>query len=146
MKNFGVWAVFGFLFFSMGINAQNSEMTEAEKLSYYEQRAKEDATYEQSFTADDPEDEEDFWEDQKTYERNLKKRDKKAYKAYMKGKRAAYAEHEAHCDNHCHHSEHYHYHASFYYHDHNNYYRSYPSRTTIGAGVRIGAPRVRIGL
>ena len=134
------------LFSFAGSIAQEVESTEQEKLTYYEQRAKEDAKFEQSQELAEVE-EEEFWESQKDYERQLKKRDKKAYKAYMKGKRDAYAEHRSHCDAHCHHSEHYHTHASFYYyHNEPHRYRSYSSGTTIRTGVGISAPSVRIGL
>tara|TARA_R110000751_G_scaffold105189_3_gene201111 strand:+ start:4395 stop:4835 length:441 start_codon:yes stop_codon:yes gene_type:complete len=134
------------LFSFIGSIAQEVESTEKEKLTYYEQRAKEDAQFEQSQELAEAE-EEEFWESQKEYERELKKRDRKAHKAYMKGKRDAYAEHREHCDSHCHHSQHYHTHASFYYYHNDHYsYRSYPRRTTVRTGLGISAPSVRIGL
>ncbi|PKB44726.1 hypothetical protein AX016_2948 [Cellulophaga sp. RHA19] len=124
--------------------AQEKEPTEKEKLSYYEQRAKQDAAYEQS-TEVALEDEEEFWEDQKAYEKNLRKRDKKAYRAYMRGKRDAYAEHAEHCNSHCHHSDYYHSHTTYYY-SYNNYRRAPRRSTVVRTNVGIRVPSVRIGL
>ena len=134
------------LFTAAGTIAQVVEATEQEKLSYYEERAKEDAQFEQSQELAEHE-EEEFWKSQKDYESRLKKRDKKAYRAYIKGKRDAYAEHQDHCNAHCHHSEHYHTHASFYYYHNDSYrYRSYPRGTTIRTGIGVRAPNLSIGL
>ncbi|NNF19456.1 MAG: hypothetical protein HKN61_06730 [Flavobacteriaceae bacterium] len=121
------------------------EQTEEDRISYYEERGREDAIYEQNLTTKEEADEADFWEDQEAYEKELKARDRKAHRAYMKGKRDAYKEHYAYCDHHCHHGSHYYSHATFYYH---GYYRSYdrPSRTRVNTGIRIGTPSVRIGL
>ena len=146
MKRIHFFSLAAMFLISAGLSAQEATPSEDEKLSYYEQRAKEDAQFEQSQELA-AEEEEEFWDSQKEYERKLKKRDKKAYKAYMKGKRDAYAEHRNHCDDHCHHSSHYHAHASFYYYNHNHYrYRSYPHRTTVSTRIGISAPSVRIGL
>jgi basic membrane lipoprotein Med (substrate-binding protein (PBP1-ABC) superfamily) len=134
------------LFTATGTIAQELESTEQEKISYYEQRAKEDAQFEQSQELAEQE-EEEFWESQKEYESRLKKRNKRAYRAYMKGKKDAYAEHRGHCDTHCHHSEQYHAHASFYYYNNDPYrYRNYNRGTTIRTGIGVRAPSVRIGL
>lgn len=146
MKRLPFFSLAILLFSFVGLKAQEVESTEQEKLTYYEQRAREDAQFEQSHELVE-EEEEEFWESQQDYEKQLKKRDKKAYKAYMKGKRDAYAEHRSHCDHHCHHSDHYHTHASFYYYHSEPYrYRSYSRGTTIRTGVGISAPSVRIGL
>ncbi|MBJ6368315.1 hypothetical protein [Snuella sedimenti] len=119
--------------------------TKVDKTSYYEKRALEDAKYEQQFKADNEEEELAFWEDQKTYEAELKARDRKAYRAYMRRKRKAYAEHYGHCDHHCHHSGHYYHHATFYYYGYNRYhYERYPRSST--TRVSIGTPKVRLGL
>lgn len=111
MKIFKTTLVLIILGFSSMISAQNetaSKETKEDKMSYYEKRALEDAKYEQQFQADNKAEEETFWEEQKSYEKELKRKDRKAY---MKGKRDAYAEHY----DHCHHSEHYYHHATFYY-------------------------------
>lgn len=122
--------------------------TKVEGKTYYEQRALEDAKYEQEFAAETEADEKEFWDDQKQYEKDLKKRDRKAYRAYMKGKKDAYAEHYEHCDNHCHHSDHYYSHATFYYYGYNDrrYYRQSPRGTSVRTNVRLSTPRVRVGI
>ncbi|WP_411767660.1 hypothetical protein [Winogradskyella sp. A3E31] len=127
-------------------STSESEQT-IDKKTYYEQRAKEDAKFEQQFKAESKDEEEQFWEDQKDYEKELKRRDRAAYRAYMQGKRDAYAEHYNHCNSHCHHNEYYYYHASYYHHGYRTYYyERYPRRsTTISTGVRINTPRVKIG-
>lgn len=119
-----------------------------DKKTYYQKRAAEDAKYEQEFVAENKEEEDTFWDEQKEYEEDLKKRDRKAYRAYMQGKKDAYAEHYDHCNNHCHHSHGYYQHASFYYYGYNNYYyERYPKqRSTISTGVRVNAPSVRLGI
>lgn len=143
MKYKGVMTVMLALVVSASVSAQESNEKEQDQLSYYEQRAKEDAIYEQSLATNNEDDEKDFWKDQKQYEKDLRKRDKEAYKAYMKGKRDAYAEHEEHCDDHCHHSRQYYSHAHFYY----TYYDyQYPRRTYVGTGLRVSSPRVGISI
>jgi hypothetical protein len=131
---------------SFSINAQDSDFED--KKSYYEKRALEDAKYEQEFNAVNENEEEAFWEEQKDYEKDLKKRDRKAYRAYIKGKRDAYAEHYDHCDSHCHHGHHYYHHASFYYYRYDGYYYNrYPSRrSTISSRFRLNTPNVSLGL
>ncbi|MGM5470079.1 hypothetical protein ACS386_07350 [Flavobacteriaceae bacterium LMO-SS05] len=146
MKTFKMTMVFLSLCAMGTTHAQNKDKTDkvVDKESYYEQRAEEDAKYEQKFTADSKKDEQQFWEDQKNYEKDLKKRDRKAYRAYMNGKRDAYAEHYNHCDHSCHHSDYYYNHASFYYHRY-YYYDRYPNRNSTSTSVRIGTPSVRLG-
>ena len=132
--------IFGF---SFAIYAQEKDS----KVSYYQARAEEDAKFEQQFKAEDKEDEEKFWKEQKRYEKDLKKKDKVAYNAYMEGKRDAYREHYGHCDHHCHHSDHYYSHATFYYYGyHDHYYYRRPASSGISTNVRIGTPTVRLGL
>lgn len=137
--------------FSFTIHAQEAEATTQTKLdkeSYYKKRAAEDAEYEQQFKAENKKEDEAFWEDQKAYEKELKQNDRKAYRAYIKGKKDAYAEHYEHCNSHCHHGDHYYSHASFYYYRYNNYhYNRYPERrATIRSNVRVNTPSLRVGL
>ncbi|WP_340066432.1 hypothetical protein [Ascidiimonas aurantiaca] len=135
------------LFWSPAVFAQSAEEpSPQDKTSYYENRAREDAAFEQRFSAKSEEEEDKFWKEQKAYEKNLKKRDRKAYRAYMRGKRAAYREHIEHCDAHCHHSAFYYEHASFYYHGYHGYGRRYPATHGVRARVRLGTPAIRIGL
>ncbi|MET6991197.1 hypothetical protein [Sediminicola arcticus] len=144
MKQIQTLMALGLFIGSFSAFAQNEEGNEEQKLSYYEQRAQQDATYEQELRTENEEEAEEFWEDQQAYEKDLKKRDKRAYKAYMKGKRDTYQEHACHC-NHDHHSAHFYYYADYYYSS-PRYYRSSPRRSTISTGVRVGAPRVRLGI
>ena len=135
--------------FSLTIQAQDAQIenkTTIDKKSYYEKRALEDAQYEQQFTAKTKAEEKAFWKAQKTYEKDLKRKDKKAYKAYLKGKEDAYAEHYQHCDHHCHHSDHYYSHASFYYYRYDTNYRRQPQPSTINTQIRVNTPGVSLGL
>ena len=127
------------------VKAQENDQTDTmDKMSYYEQRAKQDAEFEQSLDVANEEDEKDIWKDQKKYEKDLRKRDKEAYRAYMKGKRDAYAEHADHCGQHCHHSAHYYHHAHFYY-SYSNYH--HPRRNVaIRSGVQIASPRIGVSI
>lgn len=136
---------------SFATNAQEHKASDkkiAEKKSYYQQRAIEDAKYEQQFSAETKAEEEAFWKEQDDYEKNLKQNDKKAYRAYMKEKKDAYAKHYEHCNHHyCHHSDYYYHHASFYYYGYSGYYSErYPRRSTASTKVSIGTPSVRLGL
>ncbi|MDO7172679.1 hypothetical protein [Mariniflexile sp. AS56] len=122
--------------------------TKVDKQSYYQNRAYEDAKYEQQFVAETKAEEEAFWKEQQAYEKDLKRQDKKAHKAYVKGKKDAYKSHYSHCDSHCHHSASYYGHASFYYYGyHEHYNQRYPRRSSsVSAGVRVATPNVRVGL
>lgn len=134
---------------SFSLQAQNNQIkdsTNISKSSYYRQRAIEDAKFEQQFEAKNKAEEDAFWEDQENYEKKLKRNDRKAYRAYMKGKRDAYAEHYEHCD-HEHHSHDYYTHASFYYYRYEDpYYYHHPHRTTYSTNVRVSTPSIRLGL
>ncbi|MCB4809569.1 hypothetical protein LG651_15040 [Tamlana sp. 62-3] len=137
------------LVITTSLTAQETEAaseTTISKQDYYTQRAAQDAKFEQEFKASNHDEEETFWEEQEAYEKDLKKRDKKAYRAYMKGKKAAYAEHYENCNNHCHHSENYYHHASFYYYRYDSYYYNQPRRSTVGISTRVSTPRISVGL
>jgi hypothetical protein len=111
------------------------------KENYYNKRAKEDAKFEQEFTATSKAEDKKFWKEQKQYEKELKKRDQVAHKAYMKGKRDAYAEHSDHCNSYCNHGYYYQYHVNYYYHSNYRYERTYnrrPNRTR----VQISTPSI----
>jgi Ni/Co efflux regulator RcnB len=85
-----------------------------------------------------------FWKEQKAYEKELSKRDEVAHKAYMQGKRDAYAEHDKHCENH-NHGYYYRHHVSYYYYnDHHYERRSYrkPNRTRIN----VRTPSISLGI
>jgi hypothetical protein len=139
--------VLGFSSVKGAQEAAISKEPKEDKMSYYQKRALEDAKYEQQYQADTKVEDEDFWEEQKAYEKELKSNDRKAYKAYMQGKRDAYQEHYSHCNNHCHHSDYYYHHATFYYYGYNRYYyERRPSSIGISTSTRIGTPSVRLGL
>ncbi|MEB8327976.1 hypothetical protein OO009_01305 [Flavobacteriaceae bacterium KMM 6897] len=144
MKQIQTLIAIGLFIGSFSAFAQHEEGNGEQKITYYEQRAQDDAKYEQELRAGNEDEAEEFWEDQQAYEKDLKKRDKRAYKAYMKGKRDAYQEHAEHCHHHQH-SAHFYYYADHYYSS-PRYYRSSPRRSTIRTGVRVSAPRVRLGI
>ncbi len=145
MRKVIIWFLPIVLMGSTNLIAQEAA-TEKEKRSYYEQRAREDAAYEQSLSLEE-EEASDFWEDQQRYEKELKKKDRMAYRAYMRGKKDAYAEHYRHCDHHCQHGRHYYYHATFYYQGyHQDYYYRPSRRSHIRTGVGVGIPSVRVGI
>lgn len=132
------------IFFLFGMLNSQENKTEKVKLSkeaYYENRAKEDAKFEQQFRPKSKKEERKFWKEQKSYEKDLKERDEEAYEAYMQGKRDAYREYRNHCNNNCHHSHYYHSQTSFYYRY--EYYRQ--PRYSSGTSIRVGTPRIRIG-
>lgn len=117
---------------------EKEEVSKEDVKSYYQKRAKEDAKFEQELNAKSKSEDKKFWKEQKQYEKELKKRDEVAHKAYMKGKRDAYANHASHCDNHCNHGYYYQYHANYYYHSNYRYERGYergyhrrPKRTSV---------------
>jgi hypothetical protein len=112
-------------------------------LSYYEQRGAEDANYEVQFKSGSKRGEESFWQEQKQYEINLKEDNRRAYRAYMQGKKDAYAEHHYRCDGHYYRSDSVYQYAEFYYYqyDRRNYERS-SANTQIG--VRAPSVRLRI--
>lgn len=151
MKSFKTTVFIIALSLSFVAQAQETDAsteTKTDKKTYYQKRAAEDAKFEQEFKAETKTEEEQFWKDQKAYEKDLKKRDRKAYKAYMQGKKDAYAEHYEHCNHHCHHSDHYYHHATFYYYRYDNgyYYNRYPRRSSVNTRVSIGTPNVRLGI
>lgn len=146
-KTFIFILAFGISFIT---NAQKPKTHNEKKLSkesYYKKRALEDATYEQQFSAETKAEEETFWKEQKKYETNLKRNDRKAYRAYIKGKEDAYFSHYENCNNHCHHSDYYYHHASFYYYGYERYYyERYPHRNTIRTNIQLRTPSARLGL
>lgn len=148
IKTLGFILVIGTSIITNAQDSKDSDQKIIDKESYYQKRASEDAQFEQQFKAETKTEEEAFWKEQKDYERNLKQEDRKAHRAYMKGKKDAYASHYEHCDNHCHHSENYYHHATFYYYRYDGYYYDrYPrNRSTISTNVRVSTPRVSLGL
>ncbi|MCL6267003.1 hypothetical protein [Flagellimonas myxillae] len=78
--------------------------THVQGLRFYEQLAQRDASYEWGLHKLEALDEQDYWTDQRNYERHLGKANFPAYLAYMKGKKEAYQQHLEQCDGTCVHS------------------------------------------
>lgn len=146
VKNILTLIILCFSYVMVAQETEVSEDTKPDKTTYYQNRAEEDAKFEQQFTAENKNEEKAFWKEQKRYEKDLKKRDRVAYNAYMKGKRDAYREHYAHCDHHCHHSHYYYSHASFYYDGYYYRYERYPRYNSVNARVRVATPSVGLSL
>jgi hypothetical protein len=115
------------------------------KEDYYKERAKEDAQFEQEFNSKSKSEDKSFWKDQRAYEKELKKKDKIAHKAYMQGKKDAYAEHNNHCDAHCNHGAYYKFHVSYYYH-HDQSYERRSYRRSNAARIVVKMPSIRLGM
>ncbi|GEL09473.1 hypothetical protein SAMN05192550_1526 [Flavobacterium glycines] len=153
MKSIKIIAAFIFLG-SIAINAQEAKVksettvnNHSDSMSYYQKRGVEDAQYELAFTAETKEKGKSFWKEQKEYEKALKQKDRKAYRAYMAAKKETYMEHYDHCDGHCHHDPMFYTYAGYYYYGYESpyYQRSYsPSTTT--TRITVGAPSLRLGL
>lgn len=116
-------------------------------ITYYQQRGAEDAKFELAFTAKTKDEEKAFWKEQKAYEKELKERNKKAYRVYIASKKDVYTTHHYSCDAHCHHSDAFYSHAGFYYYqyDQPNYQRA-PSNTSVNTQIGVRTPSVRLGL
>ncbi len=131
------------------VHAQENSVQGETRITYYQQRGEEDAKFEMEFTTKTKAEEKAFWKEQKEYEKELKKKNKKAYRAYIASKKEAYTEHYYHCDGHCHHNDSFYNHAAFYYYqyDRPNYQRV-PTRTSVNTqiGVGVPVPSVRLGL
>lgn len=134
-----------FLSASFAFSQESIKTTKEDKKNYYQKRAKEDAKFEQQAQGKSKSEEKKFWKEQKSYEKDLKRRDEIAYEAYMKGKRDAYSEHREHCDSHCHHGYYYSFHASYYYGGHYEYERRNYRRSS-GTSISIGTPSLGISI
>jgi hypothetical protein len=150
MKTLKISALIVVLSISNAINAQNTESSNevnSDINSYYEKRAAEDAKFELEFIAKTKSEEETFWKEQKAYEKKLKRKNKKAYKAYIRNKKNTYAAHYEYCNQHCHHSDNFYYHASFYhYHYRDYYYERQPRHVTTTTRVFVRTPNIRLGI
>ncbi|NAS10692.1 hypothetical protein [Poritiphilus flavus] len=103
------------LFAPAGLVAQEGTK-KADLLRFFEERAREDARNEHLLKHTHPEDERDYWADQRNFEKDLKKLSYKTYQAYLKEKRNAYADQSMQCDSSCSHSDYYYRMAAFYEH------------------------------
>ena len=89
--------------FSLGLVAQEEHVVVSEL--FYASLAQKDSTYELNHTFASPEDERDFWKDQKTFEGALALKNNTAYQYYLKHKAKHYRQHKLVCSSKCRHSE-----------------------------------------
>ena len=94
----------------LSLTGQAQEM----RLTIIEQRAQADATYEQRVQWQTPEDELDYWTDQRNFEEVLEKRFFQGYQTYIRTKQAVYRDHRAFCAAACGHGDYYELQAAFY--------------------------------
>ncbi|MDI5895514.1 hypothetical protein [Flavobacterium algoritolerans] len=129
------------------VKSETNINVNSDQITYYQQRGSEDANYELTFKAKTKVEEKAFWKEQKEYEKDLKKKNRKAYRAYIASKQDVYTMHHSYCDIHCHHSDSFYGHARFYYYeyDQRNYQRR-PSNTSVNAQIGVRAPSLRLGL
>ncbi|TAI47260.1 hypothetical protein [Flagellimonas allohymeniacidonis] len=106
MKYGGFFLVLALLAFNVPTLAQETTSSTL-RLKFYEKLAARDAQYEQVLGSSNAQDEMDYWNDQRDYERQLGKSNFTFYLVYMKGKKEAYKHHLQNCDNSCSHSIHY---------------------------------------
>lgn len=81
---------------------------------FFQELAKEDALHEQSLRLTDEEDQADYWNDQHSFEAQLKKFSYKTYLSYLKEKTMAYTAHEQECSATCGHGTYYFRQAEYY--------------------------------
>ena len=118
-----------------------------DKITYYEERGREDANFELTFTAKTKAEEKAFWKEQKEYEKELKKKNRKAHQAYIASKEDVYTTHHSHCDSHCHHSDAFYGQAGFYYYEYDqSNYQIRPGKTSVNTQIGVRVPSVRLGL
>jgi hypothetical protein len=67
--------------------SDQAELETKNNMSYYQRRGLEDAQHEQELEVKSKTEEHTFWEEQKQYEKELKKNDRRAHRAYLQGKR-----------------------------------------------------------
>ncbi|MEM1257416.1 MAG: hypothetical protein AAGH81_02720 [Bacteroidota bacterium] len=78
---------------------------EKAQASFYLELGRKDATHELSLTNLNPEDEKDFWLDQKRFEALLKQESPVGYQTYINGKYEVYRAHQILCGDGCDYSE-----------------------------------------
>lgn len=130
------------------VKSESSINVNADKMSYYEKRGAEDAQYELALVSKTKAEEEAFWKEQKDYEKFLKQKDRKAYRAYMASKKESYSKHYYHCDGHCHHDPMFYTYASYYYYGYEQpyYYQRNYRPATVNTRISVGTPSLRLGL
>jgi hypothetical protein len=107
MKWFGYVFVL-VIFTTNSVFAQNHKVdSKKQRISFFMERAQQDAKYEQTLVTGNKEDELDIWKDQKRFEKDLKDWDWASYDAYMFAKKNAYLKHDEVCEDHCNHTDYY---------------------------------------
>jgi hypothetical protein len=115
-------------------------------MSYYQRRGLEDAQHEQELEVKKKA-EEHMLGRTKKYEKELKKNDRRAHRAYLQGKKRGLCSAPHYCDSHCHHSEYWYQHAGYYYYEYREpRYENRASRTTVNTQIGVRTPQVRLGL
>ena len=89
-------------------------VAEVESQQFFAAQARADGLFEQQLIFNTVQDEEDYWADQRAYERELYKRDAKSYASYILSKRKVYAAHEPLCGDRCLHGDYYYMQLAFY--------------------------------
>ncbi len=88
----------------IGLMAQ--QVATSSEINFYIHLAVKDAKHEHQLSYTKIEDEQDFWQDQKSYEASLEKQRPDLYLVYMDKKRAEYLAHQKYCeDNACDHTD-----------------------------------------
>lgn len=135
------------------VNAQESGFNQDIKvqtkneLSYYQQRGLKDAQHEQQLKVKGKNEERAFWKEQKQYEKELRKNNRRAYNAYLQAKKDGYAAHHNHCDIHCNHSNYWYQNAAYYYYGYRQpHYENRAPRSSINTQIEVGMPRVKLGV
>lgn len=82
--------------------------------NFYLELGIKDASHELLFASSNQEDEQDFWLDQKAYEKLLKEKSQRAYQSYINGKHLIYRQHQIHCGSRCAHSQEFERQMAFY--------------------------------
>jgi hypothetical protein len=152
MKTFKAALILIIFSFAPHMKAQQSKASDQAQLetknsmSYYQRRGLEDTQHEQELEVKSKAEERTFWEEQKQYEKELKKNDRRAHRAYLQGKKEGYAAHYNYCDRDCHHSNYWYQHAGYYYYEYREpRYENRASRTTVNTQIGVSAPQVRLG-
>ena len=112
LRRFAAWALF-VLCWPLVAVAEQAYPSESH-LAFYEQKALEDAAYEQMVTWNSEEDELDYWQDQRNFEEALHESNLRGYQVYLNTKRKVYMAHWAACGTQCQHGDYFQLQAAYY--------------------------------
>ena len=96
-----------FVFGSGPISLAQELDTSVYDLQFYERLAQRDAAYEQDLKFSNEQDERDYWQDQKNFEKLLFQKNPEAYHVYISNKGPSYIDHIHNCDAECGHGDFY---------------------------------------